>query len=302
MGNINETPEWEEQVYLIETTDAVMGGEEGIANRQSKQLANRTAYLKQEQNSLKNKFDPEETPNPLPQYPLSSKVQFLPYDEARIYSTGEVCYTKNEVTGEVSFWQWYSNIESLSGKDPLSEHNRQQGWIDDTKPFYWTPYKKARVGTPLWPWMSMTFPEGTLNVVGNSVPVAVFWRLAQAFPEFVNSDTNMVDFPETGGEFFRVLDQGSGKDSGRQFGSAQNHALQKHNHALPTGSGTSGNDMWGVVDSYWMKTMGENFSPVNGEFAVTSDRGYSIPLSQAGNYSPVETRPRNLAFPILVEV
>lgn len=46
MANVNESQVWEAGVYQIETTDPVLGGANGIANVQAKQLANRTAYLK----------------------------------------------------------------------------------------------------------------------------------------------------------------------------------------------------------------------------------------------------------------
>ncbi|WP_180980569.1 hypothetical protein [Vibrio diazotrophicus] len=213
----------------------------------------------------------------LSQYPLSAISQFLPYNPTRIYSVGEVCYTK-DAEGKVLYWEWYSNVESLAGKDPLNTLNRQTGWIDEIKPFYWTPFKKSRSGSTQWPWMSMTFPEGTLNVLGNSVPSAVFWRLAEALPEFVNAGTGMIDFPETGGEFFRVLDQGRGVDSGRVFASSQSDAFKAHYHTVPTGyanniGGTAGSSDIGTAAT-------RNSSTVGGS----------------------ETRPRNLAFPILVEV
>lgn len=46
MANVTETSQWESGVYQIETTDPVLGGANGIANVQAKQLANRTTYLK----------------------------------------------------------------------------------------------------------------------------------------------------------------------------------------------------------------------------------------------------------------
>lgn len=46
MANLTETAQWEEGIYRIETTDPVIGGEDGIDNRQAKQLGNRTLYLK----------------------------------------------------------------------------------------------------------------------------------------------------------------------------------------------------------------------------------------------------------------
>lgn len=45
MANLTETSTWESGIYRIETTDAVIGGEDGISNKGIKQLANRTKYL-----------------------------------------------------------------------------------------------------------------------------------------------------------------------------------------------------------------------------------------------------------------
>lgn len=50
---ITETPQWEESIYLIAESDPVQGGPDGVDNRPHKELANRTAYLKQEQDALK---------------------------------------------------------------------------------------------------------------------------------------------------------------------------------------------------------------------------------------------------------
>jgi hypothetical protein len=47
MANLTETPVYESGIYQIETTDPVVGGANGISNLPLKQLANRTAYLKQ---------------------------------------------------------------------------------------------------------------------------------------------------------------------------------------------------------------------------------------------------------------
>ena len=47
MANLPETPQWEEGIYQIEVSDPVLGGPDGISNRQAKQLASRTSYLKQ---------------------------------------------------------------------------------------------------------------------------------------------------------------------------------------------------------------------------------------------------------------
>lgn len=44
---LNETIQYENEIYQIETDDPVLGGPEGVANLPHSQLANRTAYLKE---------------------------------------------------------------------------------------------------------------------------------------------------------------------------------------------------------------------------------------------------------------
>ena len=48
MANLKETAQWEEGIYQLETSDPVLGGENGIDNKPARQLANRTVWLKQE--------------------------------------------------------------------------------------------------------------------------------------------------------------------------------------------------------------------------------------------------------------
>ncbi|MGC0153077.1 hypothetical protein ACPRNU_11500 [Chromobacterium vaccinii] len=52
MANLQETPFWEAGIYQLETSDPVLAGPDGIDNLQGKQLANRTAYLKQQVDGL----------------------------------------------------------------------------------------------------------------------------------------------------------------------------------------------------------------------------------------------------------
>lgn len=56
MANLQETPQWEAGVYQIEETDPVQGGPDGVDNLPHKQLANRTAYLKQQQDAIKSEI------------------------------------------------------------------------------------------------------------------------------------------------------------------------------------------------------------------------------------------------------
>ena len=57
MANIKEEKTWEEGIYQLEVTDPVVGGIDGISNKQAKQLANRTGYLKEQIENDKNSVD-----------------------------------------------------------------------------------------------------------------------------------------------------------------------------------------------------------------------------------------------------
>ena len=46
MANLNLTRPWAENIYQLETTDPVMGGPDGVDNRQAKELGARTNWLK----------------------------------------------------------------------------------------------------------------------------------------------------------------------------------------------------------------------------------------------------------------
>ena len=44
---LTESPTWVDLIYQIKTTDLVIGGPDGISNRQARELGNRTAWLKE---------------------------------------------------------------------------------------------------------------------------------------------------------------------------------------------------------------------------------------------------------------
>lgn len=48
MAKLTEIDRWEEEIYRIEENDPVHGGENGITNKPTKQLANRTRFLRQQ--------------------------------------------------------------------------------------------------------------------------------------------------------------------------------------------------------------------------------------------------------------
>jgi len=209
---------------------------------------------------------------------LISISQFLPYDETRKYKTGEICYTKDQATNELSYWQWYSNVESLAGKSPLLEANRHVGWSDNTKPFYWVPYTGGQVGMPFY-WLDTSAPEWSVMEINVDLPIAVYWRLARRYPDLVNGDT--INTGEIRGEFLRVLDQGRGVDVERSINSFQTDAtapngLWSDGRVINASSGTS---------CFGLNTLGAGGMKV-ASFLSDDD----------------ETRPRNVARPMAIAI
>ncbi|WP_238319710.1 tail fiber protein, partial [Gallibacterium anatis] len=59
MAGLREENKWENEIYRIEESDPVVGGEDGISNKPQKQLANRTQWLKAKINELFGKNTPK---------------------------------------------------------------------------------------------------------------------------------------------------------------------------------------------------------------------------------------------------
>lgn len=57
MANLSETPTYDAGVYQLETSDPLLGGADGVLNQAAKNLANRTAWLKQQIDPLAEDFD-----------------------------------------------------------------------------------------------------------------------------------------------------------------------------------------------------------------------------------------------------
>ncbi|AQM21490.1 phage tail-collar fiber domain-containing protein [Vibrio anguillarum] len=231
---------------------------------------------------------------------LVAVSQFLPYDQGRKYKTGEICYTINQATGELAYWQWYSNVESLAGKWPLSEGNRHAGWSDNTKPFYWIPYTGDQVGMPFL-WLAEEAPEWAVMEINVDLPTAVYWRLARRYPHLVSGGT--INTGEIRGEFLRVLDQGRGVDAGRVLGSHQSDDFEAHYHPLTAVSGgaaTSPSFPSAFASPYFS---GNAAKQNDGSFAnagaltygAAGQGAYQSPEQQKSSGNGIETRPRNIA-------
>ncbi|WP_332762489.1 phage tail protein [Pseudomonas koreensis] len=110
--------------------------------------------------------------------------------------------------------------------------------------------------------------------------------------------------PDIRGEFLRVLSEGRNVDTGRVMGSVQMHALQSHNHYLPTGTGGTSKPAPAIPDTAWDVTTNVNFLPTSATMATT----YPNPafdsdayIGSIGNFAG-ETRPRNIAYPARIKL
>lgn len=238
----------------------------------------------------------ESNPNPHDQYAtkdslseLINSSQFLLYSPTRIYKVGEICYTTDQSTGELSYWQWYSNVESLAGKSPLLLEHRHIAWTDNTKPFYWVSYTGDQVGMPFY-WLDTSAPEWAVMEINVDLPIAVYWRLARRYPHLVSGDT--INTGEIRGEFLRVLDQGRGVDSGRQIGSYQSDEFKSHYHTLPK-VGFSHSSYNGIQDP-------NCFLAANNDTGRFTAQGKFLDETEFSGGS--ETRSRNIARPMVIAI
>ncbi|EGU31079.1 hypothetical protein [Vibrio scophthalmi] len=140
--------------------------------------------------------------------------QFAPYRADRVYRYGEVCSTI--VNGQIKFWQWYSNTESLAGKDPLNEANRRPGWSDTAKSWYWSPFNGSRPGETVW-WGGSELPEDVILDNEQELPVVVYHRLAVARPDLVSG--GVIRMKPASGRYLRAAN-GSNYIAGEIHGDA----------------------------------------------------------------------------------
>jgi hypothetical protein len=93
-------------------------------------------------------------------------------------------------------------------------------------------------------------------------------------------------------------------DVGRVVGSLQNHALQSHNHYLPTGTGSSNRPAPAIPDTVWSVSSDVNFYPTSGTIATTYPNPAFDTDTLIGNIGIFagETRPRNIALPARIKL
>ncbi|HEB0342617.1 TPA: tail fiber protein [Escherichia coli] len=304
MANLPETPQWESGIYQIEVSDPVLGGPDGISNRQAKQLASRTSYLKQKvEKSGTDLAAHIAAVDPHTQYATKASPTFTGTPTAPTPANGD--NSKKLATTEFvakalaalagSAPETLDTLKELAdalGNDPnfattvlnkLAEKlAKDQNGADIPEPALFVKNlglgegSALPVGVPV-PWPSATPPTGWLKCNGAAFSAEEYPELAKAYP------TNKL--PDLRGEFIRGWDDGRGADNGRVLLSTQDDAFKSHSHNFDRS--------WGL----------KNFDPTAGFDVVTADVSGEIvnqPTRSTVAVGGSETRPRNVAFNYIV--
>lgn len=303
MAGLILTPEWTEEIYQLETSDPVMGGPDGIDNRQAIQLGKRTEYLKQE----------------VEKRALSQSPKFTGIPTAPTASVG----TKNQ---QLATTQFVANaIAALVGSAPatldtLAEIAAALGADANLKETLlaeiakkatateFNALKNLLIGIP-FPYPLAAVPDGCLAMNGQAFSKTVYPELAKKYPSGV--------LPDLRGEFIRGWDNGRGFDSGRSILSSQGDAkkqtsfefsamdIANSSNAKLSGEGKTDTLQWSKDGEHdgvagWSNRNVGKFNSYAGINPKAGTSGYPQQINDmvyqfwVGNGT--ETRPRNIAF------
>lgn len=218
MANLTLTRQWVENIYQLETSDPVMGGPDGIDNRQAKELGARTNYLKDQVDEI----NQDRTG-----YALKASPVFTGIPTAPTAAAG----TNNAQIATTEFVK--TAIAALVGSAPaaldtLEELARALAGDANLKATLLAEIgKKANatdfnalhdlfIGIPI-PHPLSTIPTGCLAMNGQRFDTRRYPKLAQIYPSG--------QLPDMRGEFIRGWDNGRGVDGNRALLSDQKPSI-----------------------------------------------------------------------------
>ena len=292
MGKITEQQQWEEDIYLIEKQDKVLGGELGVINVQAKQLANRTKYLKDKLDGInrdRTGYAPVASPafTGIPTAPTASQNT----NNTQIATTE---FVKTEIAALVG--------SAPAALDTLEELARALAGDANLKATLLAEIgKKATatdlnalhdlfVGIPI-PYPLSTVPTGCLAMNGQRFDTRRYQKLAQKYPSGV--------LPDLRGEFIRGLDNGRGVDAGRALLSAQSDAIRNIIGQLGTDNGWIFRNPTGAFYDPYNGTNTQRLRAVTTSEGIGDDgRSLGWLSFDASKVVPTanENRPRNIAY------
>ena len=299
MANLTLTRQWVENIYQLETSDPVMGGPDGIDNRQAKELGARTNYLKDQVDGInqdRTGYAPKASPafTGVPTAPTANPNT----NNTQIATTA---FVKTAVANLVG--------SAPAALDTLEELARALAGDANLKATLLAEIgKKANatdfnalhdlfIGIPI-PYPLSTVPTGCLAMNGQRFDTRRYPKLAQKYPSG--------QLPDLRGEFIRGWDNGRGVDAGRGMLSVQSDEIKSHNHKFKY-VGQNQRSESNRTDIFNQLTVGDsvyrhdrrddliikvaNESDV--KYGKTPYNDVSIYINNTGGG---ETRPRNIAY------
>ena len=214
MANLDLTRQWIENIYQLETTDPVMGGPDGVDNRQAKELGARTNYLKDQVDDI-NRDRTDYAPKANPAF---TGVPTAPTATPNTNNTqiATTAFVKTAIAALVG--------SAPAALDTLEELARALAGDANLKATLLAEIgKKANatdfnalhdlfIGIPI-PYPLSTVPTGCLAMNGQRFDTRRYPKLAQKYPSG--------QLPDMRGEFIRGWDNGRGVDTERALLSAQ---------------------------------------------------------------------------------
>lgn len=302
MANLQETARWETGIYQLETSDPVMGGADGIDNRQAKQLGNRTLWLKNELEQMAREIPAAVTKSDAINSDSSatvatSKAVKAAYDKAvaaESAASGAVKTSGNqEIGGNKTFTagaifkagafvadsvaDFGANQYLQIGANNVNTylHNKKSGKYLSMRNDGELRYDGKRLlntddllgmvpsGTVLY-FAGQTAPAGWLKANGAAVSRTAYAALFAAIGTTygLGDGRSTFNLPDLRGEFIRGWDDGRGVDTPRPMGSAQVDAVRQHYHGI--GYISPNNDDGAFVVRNWTTAEQQNLQFING--------------------------------------
>ncbi len=267
MANVKEDKIWEEGIYQLEVTDPVVGGIDGISNKQAKQLANRTSYLKEQIENNKSSMDTA----------LAKKRDV------------EDSYSKTEV--DEKFTSVGTTIaEKLDKEGTAADSTKLGGLAADKYALKSEASDGLKIGSYLLWSSDKTIPAGFLPCDGRRLAKSEYIELFDVIGYTYGGNGEHFNLPKfNDGKFIR----GTGGNAA-SLGMAQDDAIRNIQGWLAVMS----NDIRRADGAFKMsEIMGSGYND------GTSDPVYKVSFD-ASNVVPVasENRPYNMSVIILIKV
>ena len=280
MANLKENIYWEEGIYQFETSDPVLGGENGIDNLPTRQLANRTQWLKENKLDKKDKAQFAEsaehasTSDTAKKLAVPKKIGGVSFDGSTDINLAGVNILGNQdTTGNAATASKLQTTRFINGIA-----------FDGTKDINVTPAGAVQYFAMPNP------PTGWLVADGSTVARDQYKDLFAVIGTFYGAGDGKTTFniPDLRGEFVRSWDAGRGIDKNRIFGSWQTGTPISHDdEALP--------EWFDVVAmSYSARSYGDEWV---GQLPVAfTSQPYTYTVAADRPQFFTMTRPRNVAL------